>query len=194
MDVLKDRMYCDPKASLSRRSAQTVMQRTLDCLVRMLAPILVHTAEEAWSAMTTRSQEVESVHLASMPDPDPAIDWQKDQPMHQRLMELRDQVLQVLEGLRQQKEIASNQQAAVTISATDQDAQVIEWFGLKDFAALNIVSEVMLERGHQQTSVRAAKSTNKKCQRCWNYWPSVGRSPHYPDLCQRCIEVVSSLH
>ena len=48
MDVLKDRMYCDAADSLSRRSAQTAMYKILDCLVRMLAPILVHTAEEVW--------------------------------------------------------------------------------------------------------------------------------------------------
>jgi isoleucyl-tRNA synthetase len=54
MDVLKDRMYCDERSSLSRRSGQTAMYKILDCLVRMLAPILVHTAEEVWAAMKSR--------------------------------------------------------------------------------------------------------------------------------------------
>ena len=193
MDVLKDRMYCDPKASLSRRSAQTVMYQTLDCLVRMLAPILVHTAEEAWSAMPFRSQQTDSVHLATMPVADPAVDWQKDQALYDRLMGIRDMVLGVLEGLRQDKRIASNQQAAVTIRATDEDAQLIEWFGIKDFAALCIVSEVFLEKGHPQTTVVADKSRNQKCQRCWNYWPSVGKDPSHPDLCHRCIEVIKQM-
>ncbi|MEA3225660.1 MAG: isoleucine--tRNA ligase, partial [Planctomycetota bacterium] len=51
MDVLKDRMYCDAADSQSRRSAQTAMYNILDSLVRLLAPILAHTAEEAWAAM-----------------------------------------------------------------------------------------------------------------------------------------------
>jgi len=67
MDVLKDRMYCDASDSLSRRSGQTAMHKILDCLVRMLAPILVHTAEEAWSAMKFKSQEVESVVSQHLP-------------------------------------------------------------------------------------------------------------------------------
>ena len=49
MDVLKDRMYCDAADSLSRRSGQAAMYSILDCLLRMLAPILVHSAEEAWA-------------------------------------------------------------------------------------------------------------------------------------------------
>ena len=75
MDVLKDRMYCDGTNSLSRRSGQTVMYKVADSLVRMLAPILVHTAEEAWAAIKFKSQAVDTVHLATMPKADPAIDW-----------------------------------------------------------------------------------------------------------------------
>jgi len=34
-------------------------------------------------------------------------------------------------------------------------------------------------------------SNHQKCQRCWNYWPTVGTSTEHPDLCERCIEVVA---
>ncbi|MCJ7728417.1 MAG: isoleucine--tRNA ligase, partial [Sedimentisphaerales bacterium] len=64
MDVLKDRMYCDSADSLSRRSGQTAMYKILDCLIRMLAPILVHTAEEVWETMKFKSAKAESIHLA----------------------------------------------------------------------------------------------------------------------------------
>ena len=74
LDVLKDRLYCDGADSLSRRSGQTVMSRILGDLVRMLAPILVHTAEEAWAAMKFKPESADSVHLAHLPKPDPAID------------------------------------------------------------------------------------------------------------------------
>jgi len=191
MDVLKDRMYCDGADSLSRRSGQTAMYRTLDCLVRLLAPILVHTAEEAWSAMKFKSQEAESVHLVRMPRVDDSIDWQSQQQKWQQLMGLRDEVLRVLEGLRQEKKIASNQQASVIINCADEElANLLNEFGLAEFAALCIVSEVKLQKAAGQTTVVAQKSTHRKCQRCWNYWPSVGAESEYPDLCQRCIAVV----
>ncbi len=193
MDVLKDRMYCDAADSLSRRSAQTAMHSILDCLIRILGPILVHTAEEAWDAMEFKSQEVESVHLADMPKVDSSIDFKGDEPRWQKLMGLRDEVLRVLEGLRQEKKIASNQQACVTINCDDEDAGVLNEFGLEQCAALCIVSEVKLQKAVGETTVAAEKSSYNKCQRCWNYWPSVGANSEHPDLCKRCISVVHGL-
>ena len=193
MDVLKDRMYCDAAESLSRRSGQTVMQRILDCLVRMLAPILAHTAEEAWSSMKFKSDEVESVHLALMPKVDDSIDTESDEPKWKRIMTLRDEVLRVLEGLRQDKKIASNQEACVTVYADEESAELLREFGAEQFAALCIVSEVKLQKGAHETTVVAEKSGYQKCQRCWNYWPSVGADSEHPDLCERCVSVVRSV-
>jgi len=201
MDVLKDRLYCDASDSLSRRSAQTAMCKILDCLIRMLAPILVHTAEEAWTAMKsgtrTRDEgrgtrdEVESVHIAEMPNVDDSIDFKNAEQKWQKLMELRDEVLRVLEGLRQEKKIASNQEACVNIYCADEElVGLLEEFGLEQFAALCIVSEVKLQKAANETTVTAEKSSYNKCQRCWNYWPSVGANSEHPDLCKRCVEVI----
>jgi isoleucyl-tRNA synthetase len=194
MDVLKDRMYCDPADSHSRRSGQTAMFRILDSVVRMLAPILVHTAEEVWSAMKFKSQNTESVHLAEMPKVDDSIDWRNSEPRWQKLMALRDEVLRVLEGLRREKKIASNQESSVTIYCDDEDTKAVGEFELKSFAALCIVSEVKLEKAAGETKVVAQKSSNNKCHRCWNYWPSVGGNSEHPDLCERCISVATKRH
>jgi len=191
MDVLKDRMYCDAADSPSRRSAQTAMCKIMDALVRMLAPILVHTAEEAWAIMQSKSDDVESVHLALMPKVDDSIDYKSDEPRWEKLMALRDEVLRSLEGLRQEKIIASNQEACVTINCDEEVATALNAFGLEQFAALCIVSEVKLQKSVGETTISVQKSSSKKCQRCWNYWPTVGTSAEHPDLCKRCIEVVS---
>jgi isoleucyl-tRNA synthetase len=193
MDVLKDRMYCDATDSVSRRSGQTVMHHILGALVRMLAPILCHTAEEAWEAMAAKGEDCDTVHLASMPKIDASIDYAGQQTKWDRLMALRDEVLRTLEGLRQDKTIASNQEATVTLRCTDDDAAALNEFGLEAFAALCIVSEVKLEAGADATTITAAKSAHEKCQRCWNYWPSVGKIPDHPDLCERCAAVVAAI-
>jgi isoleucyl-tRNA synthetase len=106
-------------------------------------------------------------------------------------MELRDKVLGVLEPLRKDKIIGSNQESSVTIRCGGDDAAAIEQFGVKNFAALCIVSEVKLEKGAAETTVSAQKSSSKKCQRCWNYWPSVGKNSKFPDICERCVSVIS---
>src|SRR5437763_6553960 len=48
IDITKDRMYCDAPNSPRRRATQAAMHRIFDALCRLLAPILVFTAEEAW--------------------------------------------------------------------------------------------------------------------------------------------------
>jgi isoleucyl-tRNA synthetase len=191
MDVLKDRLYCDGADSLSRRSAQTAMSAIVDSLVRMLAPILAHTAEEAWGAMKFKSQAVESVHLAEIPKVDESIDRRGDEGKWQKLMGLRDEVLRVLEGLRQEKKIASNQEASVTVYSEDDElVGIVNEFGLEQFGALCIVSEVTVQKGTGETTAAAEKSSYKKCERCWNLWPSVGADAKHPDLCKRCVETV----
>ena len=194
MDVLKDRMYCDAADSLSRRSAQTAMYNILDSLVRMLAPILVHTAEEAWAAMKFKSQNVETVHLAAMPKADMSICTEDSDTKWQKLMALRDKVLLALEGLRQDKKIASNQEASVTIHSSDEELiKILNDFGLKQFAALCIVSQVDVQKAAGETKIEAEKCSYKKCQRCWNYWPTVSQDSQFPDLCSRCAETVKNL-
>jgi isoleucyl-tRNA synthetase len=195
MDLLKDRLYCDPKDSPSRRSSQTAMYRILDSLTKLLAPVLSHTAEEIYEVMPFKSQTAESIHLLRMPEADKSIDWQKEEPKWEKLMKLRDEVLKELENLRKNEVIASNQESSVTISTDDAELiDVVEKFGLKNFAALCIASEIKLNKQKAEKLITAQKSPHAKCARCWNYWPSVGKNPEQPELCERCAEVVKTFN
>jgi isoleucyl-tRNA synthetase len=171
------------------------MHKILDALARLLAPVLVHTAEEVYEAMPAKTESAESVHLLRIPQVDKSIDWQKEEPKWQKLMNLRDEVLKELEGLRQKQAIASNQESTITISTDDSDlTRAVEQFGIKNFAALCIASEVKLDKAKSQKLVSAEKSPHKKCQRCWNYWPSVGENAENPELCSRCAKVIRNAH
>ncbi|MBN3291966.1 SYIM protein, partial [Polypterus senegalus] len=46
--VVKDRLYCDERSSLGRRSCLTVLDEVLDAVSRSIAPILPHLAEEVF--------------------------------------------------------------------------------------------------------------------------------------------------
>ena len=48
LDIVKDRLYTAGKKSLSRRACQTVLYENLMALVRMLAPVMPHQAEDIW--------------------------------------------------------------------------------------------------------------------------------------------------
>ena len=104
-------------------------------------------------------------------------------------MSLRNDVFVELEGLRQAETIASNQESAVTISTDDSEIiSLIDDFGTENFAALCIVSEVIIKNERSDQLIKVAKSTNKKCERCWNFLPSVT-----DDICTRCAEVIAKL-
>ncbi|MEO0632390.1 MAG: class I tRNA ligase family protein, partial [Planctomycetota bacterium] len=51
--AVKDRLYCDRVDSPRRRSTQAALHRVTDQLCRLLAPMLPHTADEAWRALNS---------------------------------------------------------------------------------------------------------------------------------------------
>ena len=64
LDVLKDRMYTFAPVSVERRSAQTVIWKITEALVRLVAPILSFTADEVWGYLPKTEEREASVHLA----------------------------------------------------------------------------------------------------------------------------------
>ncbi len=72
----KDRLYCDPVDAPRRRQTQRVMRLTAHTLCRLLAPILPHTADEAFRSMVG---EAECIHThAHLPFQFTAhADWSK---------------------------------------------------------------------------------------------------------------------
>ncbi|OXU15910.1 isoleucine--tRNA ligase [Sedimentisphaera salicampi] len=188
MDVVKDRLYCELPESPSRKSCQTVLWKILNGLIKLIAPIMVHTAEEAWEALDQKDENSESVHLSLIDAPE-EIPCSAEQDKWKTIFEIRDEVLRKLEELRQNQTIGSNQQASVIVKADEQTAEMLEQFGDDNFAELCIISEAEIQRG-ENLEVSASKSKHKKCERCWNYSATVGEDEDYPDLCKRCAKAV----
>jgi hypothetical protein len=61
--AVKDRLYCDAPASPRRRATQSALWSMTDGLCRLLAPIMAHTADEAYRALWKASDADRSVHL-----------------------------------------------------------------------------------------------------------------------------------
>src|SRR5229473_244462 len=62
-DIVKDRLYTYAPRNHARRSAQTALFRIADALARMLAPILVFTADEIWENLSNTPEVLSFVHL-----------------------------------------------------------------------------------------------------------------------------------
>ncbi|PWT91546.1 MAG: isoleucine--tRNA ligase [Blastocatellia bacterium] len=185
-DIIKDRLYTYAPRNRQRRSAQTALYRIADALTRMLAPILVFTADEIWENIPGRPVSEPSVHIATFPKASP----EEDNELLSRweaLYEIRDQVLRSLEEARIAKQIGSSLEAKVTLSAAGSTLELLRGYE-SDLRYLFIVSQVeVVENSSEGLNVAVSKAAGEKCERCWNYSTHVGESERYPTVCERCV-------
>jgi isoleucyl-tRNA synthetase len=189
VDVLKDRLYCDAPTSPRRRAAQTVLHRVFDGLTRLLAPILVFTAEEAFGFSGAKS----SVHLELFPAENAAAAGEAITTRWKAILDLRSRVNEKLEEARRAKQIGKSLEARVEITGLD-PAKLGE--SPETLEELFIVSSVEFDAGDGAETItvtRAEDHGHGKCVRCWRFYPSaeLGTTPGHPDLCARCTEAVS---
>jgi isoleucyl-tRNA synthetase len=190
LDVLKDRLYCDPADGPRRRSAQTVMHTILSDLVRLMAPALPFTAEEVWEHLPAR--DADSVHMTRFPEGG----GQADLGAWPALLETRALVTKALEEARAAKAIASSLEARVEIRGAEAALAPLRRFDARgtvfpgNLANLFIVSGVTLVPGDGALAVTVAPAAGTKCERCWTYSINVGRFPVHPGVCERCADAL----
>jgi isoleucyl-tRNA synthetase len=203
LDVLKDRLYTSAPSSLKRRSAQTVLYRILDAIVRLMAPVLPFTSEEVWLYMPHQEGKEKSVHLAALPevrqeyrDPELFDRWEK-------ILGVRGEVSKALEAARAEKRIGHSLDAAVSISADGSLYDAL--FPVRDeLRHIFIVSHAELVRDKKfedaftsetfgGLTVQVRKAEGEKCERCWVHEPSVGSDPEQNTICSRCRQALEEL-
>ena len=118
--AVKDRLYCDAADSARRRRTQTVLYDSPHALIRMLAPILVHTAEEAWlSSSKTGRSTTESFISSSFPSGSSG-----PQPLGGMVMELRAEALKQLELAKESQGISNPLDAGVVVLVLTEDRAI----------------------------------------------------------------------
>ena len=194
VDVLKDRLYCNAPDDGARRSSQNVMLCVLHGLLKVLAPIIPFTTEEAWSEL----KETSSVHTKTIPVSHFAPDGKEQENLVLKqvasLLGLRSHVNEKLEEARRDKKIGKSLEAHVEIAG--RHPELVEGSVQPSvLEELFIVSKVVIKptEGEETITVtRAEDHGMKKCVRCWKYWDHVGEidKANHPDLCDRCTKVV----
>ena len=206
LDIIKDRLYCEEKDGLKRRSAQTALYLILDSMTKMFAPILAFTCDEIWQAMPHRSgDDTRAVVLNGMNAP--FVDYAlpaEEMDRFSALISVRDDVNGVLEAARAGKRIGKPLEAAVTLRPLDGAAkETLDRISDMDLAELFIVSECLISddepaegavvgsgSGNPGLDVSVVEAGGAKCPRCWvhtrNADPETG-------LCPRCAAVVAKL-
>ena len=205
LDILKDRLYCEERNGLKRRSAQTALYLILDAMARMFAPILAFTCDEIWQAMPHRSgDDTRNVVLNEMVRPYTA--YALDEAAMQKwdtLIALRNDVNGVLETARADKRIGKALEAHVALYAEDEASRAaLEAVRKLDLAELFIVSDVLLENGAPKEEnvcgtganfpgmrIEVLPAAGEKCPRCWMH----STEANAEGLCPRCARVVAGL-
>ena len=206
LDIIKDRLYCEERDGLKRRSAQNALYLILDTMTKMFAPILAFTCDEIWLAMPHREgDDVRNVVLNEMNKPftEYALD-DDEMAKWDALISVRNDVNGVLEAARGAKRIGKPLEASVTLHAKGASKQTVERISDMNLSELFIVSECLIsdEDEHDPEAVVGDGSYNSgltvsvkeapgtKCPRCWMH--STKADPE-TGLCPRCAAVVAKL-
>jgi isoleucyl-tRNA synthetase len=164
--AVKDRLYCDPPASDRRRRAQTVMHDMAEGLIRLLAPILVHTADEAWLALHGENPDKpateDSVHLHHLPEP---LTTDAD-PAWEQVMRLRDQVLKALEDARAHRGLDNPLDAGIEVALPAETHTQLKVFE-DELADLCGVSRFVLDENGEMTIGVEDLTHEPRCERSW---------------------------
>jgi isoleucyl-tRNA synthetase len=202
LDILKDRLYTFGKNSPERRSGQTVLYEILTALLKILAPVLSFTAEEAWRELFP---EEESVHLSRWHWEKGILAEWRDEALEAkwaRLLEIREATLKALEEKRISNEIKSPLEARALLYSDTPEFKKFLKENARDLPALFITSQVEISDAAAEgagkcanlpLSILIAKAKGKKCSRCWNYRETTGSDKKFTDICARCAKVIHKL-
>ena len=181
LDILKDRLYTTGVDSVARRCAQSALWHITECFVKLMAPILSFTAEEAWQIFTGKPDSIMLQTWCPLPEQtaeEHLLDkWRK-------IRSYRSVVTKALEDLRAAGKIGASLQAAVRIQAEGEKFDLLASLG-NDLRFVLICSETTLVNG--KDTLECSPLPHAKCERCWHVREDVGTHPEHPHLCERCL-------
>lgn len=196
LDMVKGRLYTYAASSSGRRAAQTVLYEVLNCLVRIISPILVFTAEEIWQNMPKEIGEAKlaSVHLLDWPGPQ--VLSEEDRLLEGKLQPIIDLIpaaAKALEEMRAGGQIGSSFDAQINILTKTQDRYTFLQSFKGELGEIFKVSgvEVTLDKDNpDDLSIKVSKAEGIKCLRCWNYSLEVGKDKEHPLICSTCLAAI----
>ncbi len=191
-DCVKDRLYTDAADAPRRRASQTTLLQLCAGLTRMLAPICVFTAEEAWEFLPgTPTEKADSVHLADWPRESLSLS-DDERAAWQNLFALREPALAELEKARQEKLIGKALEARVTLTAKPDELETAQ-ANAETLRELINVSQLHLvaDPNAETITCTVTKAEGAKCTRCWRWEETVGQHEAHPECCTRCVEAVA---
>ncbi|MDP2938220.1 MAG: isoleucine--tRNA ligase [Candidatus Omnitrophota bacterium] len=205
LDMIKGRLYTYAKSCIERRSAQTVIYEVLNTLVRMVAPILVFTAEEIWQGMSKENKDssIASAHLLEWPKESPDFYKRFPNEFHS-VIQLIPDVAKLLEEKRGQGLIGSSFDAKIKLLTNNEERYRFLESLKDDLCEIFKVSQVEIKLDKNlpnldkhiraitspDITIEVGKAEGTKCVRCWNYSLSLGNNKNHPLICDKCLKAI----
>lgn len=193
LDIAKDLLYVSKTNSNERRSIQTAMFLCLDSLLKLLAPIIPFTCEEAFSFMPpntiNKTAKAQSILLEGFPSVNTIYNNIEIANSWDIIFSIREIVTKNLEELRKEKIIGHSLDADICLSLEPKVFNIFKSLDI-DIASIFIVSNASISEA-SHFKMTATKSEFKKCARCWQYKSTVGKIEENKELCQRCYQAIN---
>lgn len=194
LDYTKDILYIEKADATSRRAVQTVMYDTVVALLQLMAPVLPHTADEAWEFVP--AVETKSIFLTDLPK---TVEVSEEGlaliEKWNAFLTFRDDVLKALEEARVEKLVGKTLEAKLLLAPKEETKALLGTIDhleqLLQVSQLEFVETA--DKMYETTGITVQKADGEKCERCWTYSTELGQDPAHPTLCPRCTEVVNSL-
>ena len=193
LDIVKDRLYTAGKKSLSRRACQTVLFENLMALVRILAPVMPHQAEDIWQNIPeVQRGGLISILLSDWPVANEKWNNVQLEEDFTKILKSREVVSRAIEPLRADKKVGSSLEVAVYVKADDDTVLKANSADLADIyivsqatLATDAPSDVLNEYSEEGYTVWVTKAKGEKCTRCWKY-----RELNEDGICPDCADAI----
>lgn len=199
LDIVKDRLYTAGKKSLSRRACQTVLFEISQALVRILAPVMPHQAEDIWqNVIECQKGGLESILLSDWVKVNPRWDDAKLEEDFSKILKAREIVTKAIEPLRADKKVGSSLEVAVYIKASGDAMQVLNANGAElnnifitsqAFICDEAPEDALNEYSEDEFTVWVTQAQGEKCERCWKY-RKLGEYKGHETICSECCEAI----
>src|SRR5690625_812179 len=193
LDFAKDVLYIEAEDNERRRSIQTVIYDSAMTIVKLLTPIIPHTAEEIWSHLPGEKEE--RVQLSDIPEVVTVYEDESELDKWTHFMKIRDDMLKALEEAREEKVIGNSLEAFVTIVAKDEHTKSVldnipYLHQMFIVSGVSLVDEAEGVKDYDYVKLSVTEHPGEKCERCWVSSETVGEHEEHPSLCLRCAKIV----
>ena len=188
IDITKDRLYCDDKNALHRRSSQSALAMIAKSLLTLVAPILTYTADEI----------LENFPAIIKGDAEDIFDLEYE-PLHVSksgfneayMLKARDSFFEIVDTLKKEKIIKSTLEVEISTSSNillSMDAiEAEDWFVVSSVNGNDVTSDELGHFSVDGDEFVVVKAVRAKCPRCWKF-----QAANEECLCERCAKVVNA--